>query len=137
MKGFNPYLTFSGDCRDALNYYKQCFNGEIVSMQTFGEAPGTSEGPQGKMIMHAVFRAGSIFFMASDAAPGQPLHGGNNITLNVDFENADLQEKVFKKLADGGVVNMPLQDTFWGARFGMVTDKFGINWMTNCELKKK
>lgn len=136
MKGFNPYLNFSGNCREALNYYKNCFNGEIVSMQTFGDVPNTPAGPQSKMIMHAVFKAGSIFFMASDTPADQPVHRGNNITLNIDFEEEELQSKVFNTLAQGGIVHMPLQDTFWGARFGMLTDKFGINWMTNCELKR-
>jgi PhnB protein len=137
MKGFNPYLTFAGDCLEALEYYKLCFNGEIMSIQTFGESPMAVESDQSKKIMHAIFKAGNIFFMASDAAPGQPVHKGNTVTLNVDYENPAIQEKVFAKLANGGTVHMPLQDTFWGARFGMVTDQFGVNWMSNCELKKK
>jgi PhnB protein len=135
MKGFNPYLTFPGNCREALNYYKQCFNGEIESIQTFGDAK-MGGGADANKIMHSVFRAGSIFFMASDSAPDQPVPAGNNFTLNIDFEDPATQAKVFNKLGEGGSVNMPLQDTFWGARFGMLTDKFGINWMFNCELKK-
>ena len=74
--------------------------------------------------------------MASDCPPGVTVHSGNNITLNIDFDNTASQEKTFNNLAAGGQITMPLQDRFWGARFGMLTDKFGINWMTNCELKK-
>jgi PhnB protein len=136
MKGFNPYLSFDGNCREALEYYKQCFNGEIVSMQTFGDSPMPAEGDLKNRIMHSIFKAGSIYFMASDSAPGQPVKSGNNVTLNIDFEDPVMQEKVFSKLAAGGRINMPLQETFWGAKFGMLTDKFGINWMVNCELKK-
>lgn len=95
MKGFNPYLNFSGNCREALIYYKNVFNGEIVSMQTFGDAPGTPPGPQSKMIMHSVFKAGTIFFMASDTPSDHPVHRGNNITLNVDFEEVNVQTSVF------------------------------------------
>jgi PhnB protein len=73
--------------------------------------------------------------MASDAM-GHPVKTGTNVTLNVNFESVSDQEKIFNKLSKGGNITMPLQDTFWGARFGMLTDKFGINWMFNCELKK-
>jgi PhnB protein len=134
MKGFNPYLNFNGNCREAVEFYKSCLNGEIVSMQTFGDVPG-SEGPKDK-ILHTVFKAGSVFFMASDCPPGVSVQFGNNIILNIDFEDTSSQEKAFNKLAAGGKITMPLQDTFWGARFGMLVDKFGISWMTNCEIKK-
>ncbi len=136
MKGFNPYLTFSGNCREALEFYKDSLGGEITSMQTFGDAPMPSSPEQKDKVMHATFKSGNVFFMASDAMPGQPTHGGSNVTLNIDFGNIADQAKVFEKLSRGGRVHMALQDTFWGARFGMLTDKFGINWMVNCELKK-
>jgi PhnB protein len=138
MKGFNPYLNFNGNCREAIEYYKSCFNGEIESMMTFaeaGDAGGNDPSYAGK-IMHAVLRAGSIFLMASDCPPGASVQSGTNITLNIDFADAGTQDKVFNKLATGGKITMPLQDTFWGSRFGMLVDKFGVNWMVNCELKK-
>jgi len=135
MKGFNPYLNFNGNCREAMEFYKSCLNGEIESMMTFGET-GEKDPAQANKIMHSVLRAGKILFMASDCPPGVTVQNGNSITLNIDFEDTALQEKTFNKLAAGGKVTMPLNDTFWGARFGMLTDKFGINWMTNCELKK-
>jgi PhnB protein len=136
MKGFNPYLTFNGNCREALNFYKDCFNGEIQQLMTFGEAKMGDNEQEKNRIMHSHFRAGSIFFMASDSMPQQPVNGGSNVTLNIDFQDVPTEEKIFNKLAQGGKVTMPLQDTFWGARFGMLTDKFGINWMMNCDLKK-
>ena len=136
MKGFNPYLNYNGNCREALNFYKECFGGEIVSIQTFADAQMAEGQAERDKIMHAVFKAGSVYFMASDCGPGQSVTPGTNVTLNVDFDNVADQEKVFNKLSSGGTVTMPLQDTFWGAHFGMLTDKFGINWMTNCDVKK-
>jgi PhnB protein len=135
MIGFNPYLTFDNTCRQALEFYKDCFNGEIESMQTAGDSQMAKNADEKDKIIHAVFKAGSIFFMASDAM-GHPVSKGSNVTLNINFNSVSEQEKVFNKLSSGGNVTMPLQETFWGAKFGMVTDKFGINWMVNCELKK-
>ena len=136
MKGFNPYLTFNGNCREALEFYKECFDGQIEHIMTFGESKMGETEQEKNRIMHSVFRSGSIFFMASDSMPQQPATAGSNVTLNIDFNDPAGQKKVFDRLAQGGKVTMPLQDTFWGARFGMLTDKFGINWMANCELKK-
>jgi PhnB protein len=136
MKGFNPYFFYPGNCRDALNFYKECCGGEIIGLQTYDDAQMASSPEQKGKVMHSTFKSGSVYFMASDVMPGQPYNSGNNITLNIDFENTGDQAEVFEKLSQGGKVNMPLQDTFWGARYGMLTDKFGVNWMVNCELKK-
>ncbi|MBD1210342.1 MAG: VOC family protein [Ignavibacteria bacterium] len=136
MKNLNVYLTFAGTCKDALALYKEALGGEIVSLQTFGEAP-TPNIPDDKKnnVMHAEFRAGDIYFMASDSMPEQPVILGNAVTLSISLDSLEEQESIFSKLSDGGAVTMPLQDTFWGARFGMLTDKFGINWMLNCDKK--
>lgn len=136
MKSFNPYFFFPGNCREALIFYKECFGGEITSMQTYGDTQMPSPPEQKNNVIHSTFRSGNVFFMASDTMPNQPSNPGNNITLNIDFENVDDQAKAFEKLSRGGHVHMALQDTFWGARYGMLTDKFGVNWMMNCELKK-
>lgn len=136
MKNLNVYLTFSGTCKDALALYKEALGGEIVSLQTFGEAPTPNiPDDQKNNVMHAEFRAGDIYFMASDSMPEQPVILGNAVTLSIGLDSLEEQESIFSKLSDGGAVTMPLQDTFWGARFGMLTDKFGINWMLNCDKK--
>ncbi len=75
--------------------------------------------------------------MASDSMPGMPLTVGNNIWVNIDCDSIPEIEQCFSALSEGGTVIMPLADQFWGARFGMLADKFGINWMLNCELPKK
>jgi PhnB protein len=136
MKKLGVYLTFPGTCNDALNFYKDALSGTIVSKQTFGEAPGETEEKDKDRIMHSEFKSEGIEFMASDGMPGQPVNRGDMITLNIMLTDEKEQEKIFNNLADGGHIGMPLQDTFWGAKFGMVTDKFGINWMLNCEKPK-
>jgi PhnB protein len=137
MKTLGTYLTFSGNCEEALNFYKQCLKGEIVSIQRFGEVPDMKIPEEVKSkVMHSEFKAESATFMASDSMPQHNLVLGNNITLSLNLTDLKEQEEIFNKLAAGGKVGQPLEDAFWGARFGMLTDKFGINWMLNCELKK-
>ncbi len=136
MKNLNVYLTFPGTCKDALAHYKEALGGDIVSLQTFGETPSPNiPEDQKNNVMHSEFRSGDIYFMASDSMQGQPLTSGDTVTLAIGLDSLEEQESIFSKLSDGGAVTMPLQDTFWGARFGMLTDKFGINWMLNCEKK--
>lgn len=135
MNTLNVYLTFAGNCKDALALYKESLGGEILSLQTFGDSPVSVADEHKNNVMHAEFKAGDMYFMASDSMPEQPLIAGNNVTLSISLNDNGVQDTIFAKLSDGGTVTMPLQDTFWGARFGMLTDKFGINWMLNCEKK--
>ena len=85
--------------------------------------------------MHAHLQGGSAVLMASDTMPGHPLRQGSNIHINVDCDTVEEIERLFKAFSEGANVTMPLADQFWGAKFGMLTDKFGVNWMFNCELK--
>ena len=86
--------------------------------------------------MHTSFKADGIYLLASDFPSNQSIITGNNVSLSINFSDEKEEETVFNNLSAGGKVTMPLQDTFWGARFGMLTDKFGINWMVNCEKAK-
>jgi PhnB protein len=131
-----PYLTFGGNCEEALNFYKETLNGEIAMLSYFDSAQMEVPEAYKKKVMHSVLRLGKATVMASDSLPDHPLTIGNNISLSLNFEELGQMETAFKNLSAGGKVTMPLQDTFWGARFGMLTDQFGINWMFNCELKK-
>lgn len=133
MKSLNVYLFFAGRCEEALTFYKECLGGEVISMQTFGDGPMKVDESQKDKVMHAEFRADDIFFMASDGMGDGEKIDGNSVTLSINLDDETEQEKIFKKLSDGGEVTMELQDTFWGARFGQLTDKFGINWMLNCD----
>jgi PhnB protein len=137
MKQLGIYLTFQGNCKEALNFYKSCLGGEIVSMQTFGESPMKSDEKDKDLVIHSEFKAEEIKFMASDTMPGHDVNSGNQVTLSINLTDEKEQKEIFDKLSAGGKINMPLEDTFWGAKFGMLTDKYGINWMLNCEKAKQ
>ncbi|MFI5136087.1 MAG: VOC family protein [Chitinophagales bacterium] len=137
MKNLVVYLTFAGNCEEALNFYKNALGGEIIMKQTFGESPVPSEENWKNKIMHSQFKAEGIFFMASDNMDGKPVATGANISLSIDVSDENEQTKIFSALAEGGMVTMPLEDTFWGARFGMLRDKFGIVWMLNHDKPKQ
>jgi PhnB protein len=130
-----PYLSFNGNCEEALNFYRDAFDGETLQLGRYGESPlETSEELKDK-IMHARLKFGDSLIMFSDMMGEKDADCGNMISLSIECDNIDQLEKAFSKMSGGGKVTMPLQDQFWGARFGMLTDKFGIHWMFNCEKK--
>ncbi|MEJ7737544.1 MAG: VOC family protein [Chitinophagaceae bacterium] len=131
-----PYIMYAGNAEDALNFYKDILGGEIKGIQRYGETPMPSADNYKDKIMHSTFEFDDNVIMVSDSMPGNETTKGSNVHLSLDVKDTAKMDEVFNKLADGGKVSMPLQDTFWGARFGMLTDKFGINWMFNCELNK-
>ena len=132
MKTIVPYLTFTGNCREAFEFYKECVKGEITSIQTFEEAKMEVDDSFKHRIIHAEFRAEGVHFMASDGMQGFVANPGNNISLDIDLTDEKEQARIFEALAKGGAVTMPLQTTFWGAKYGMLTDRYGIQWMLNC-----
>ena len=136
MEAITPYLNFNGDASDALDFYCKALDGEIVFKQTFGESPVESSESQKNKIMHASFKAGDLNFLVSDGMEGHTVSEGTNLSLSLNFEDVNELNKTFANLAAGGKVTMELQDTFWGARFGMLTDKYGFNWMFNHDYKK-
>lgn len=136
MEAIIPYLNFNGNAREALEFYGKALNGEIVYQQTWGESPMESPAGQKDKIMHASFKAGDLNFLVSDGMPEQPVTTGTNLSLSLNFNDLDEINKTFTALSEGGKITMELQDTFWGARFGMLTDKFGFNWMFNHDYKK-
>ncbi len=136
MKRTNPYLPFAGNCREAINFYKDALHGEILSVQSFAEANYQMDTDHADNIIHAEVKAEDIVFYASDGMPGFVPQGGNMVTLSINLEDLAEEKQIFNALSAGGKVTMALNDTFWGARFGMLVDKFGIQWMLNCEVKK-
>ena len=131
MKTLNAYLIFPGNCREAMNFYHECLGGEMVNMITFEGAPMEVEEKYKNNIMHAQLKSDAIDLMASDGKPGGTHISGNNISLSLNVTSEAEQDEIFEKLSKGGKIVMELEDTFWGARFGMITDKFGIQWMLN------
>ena len=131
------YVTFAGNCEEAINFYKEALNGEILQISRMGEGPmEVPENVKGK-IMHARLKVGENVLYMSDTFDPASIVQGNNISLSLQPETIAQTEDLFTTLSVGGTIKMPLQDTFWGARFGMLIDKFGIHWMLNCELQKE
>ena len=134
MLKVEPYLFFYGKCEEALNFYKGIFGGEIVGVTRMKEAPPEMAAPPNwaDKIMNASFESPSVKFMASDGQPDTPNVDGNiSLSLNTDDEAEGT--RVFNKLSEGGKVDMPLQDAFWVAKFGIFKDKYGIEWMVNID----
>jgi PhnB protein len=136
MKGANTYLFFDGNCREAMTFYEKALGAEL-KIVTYAEAPGTPKEARDR-IMHASLSSGPVVIMGSDIQPGMPgtFQPGDNFSISINCESLDEIERLFNAMGAGGKTTMPLQDTFWGARFGMLTDKFGVNWMFNYELNK-
>ncbi len=132
----NVYLTFNGNCREAMNFYHACLGGNLEIMEFGNEVPNTPESLQ-KNVMHACLSKEGILVMASDTFPENPVSFGNNFSISINCVSREEADLYFKNLSAEGVVTMPLQDTFWGAYFGMITDKFGVNWMFNYDVPKE
>jgi PhnB protein len=133
----NIYLAFSGNCEEALKFYAVCLEGKITQMNYFKDSPMEVQEEQKNKVLHAELQFKGGTFMASDSLPINSITRGDNVNLSINFDDIATMEKYFAALSDGGMVTMPLQDQFWGARFGMVRDKYGVNWMFNCNLENK
>lgn len=136
MEAIVPYLNFNGNAKEALAFYEKALNGKVAYSQTFADANMAQDESMKDKILHAVFEAGSLKFMVSDCPPGVSVREGDQVSLSLNFHDLDSIEKTFAAMADGGHITMPLQDTFWGARFGMTKDKFGVHWMFNYDKPK-
>lgn len=137
MNAIVPYLNFNGNAAEALAFYSKALNGAVEFQQTFGESPMEVPAEVKNHIMHATFRAGNLTFMVSDSMPGQEASAGSNLSLSLHFTDEDAINKTFDALSEGADITMPLQDTFWGARFGMLKDKYGFHWLFNYDYPKE
>jgi PhnB protein len=130
----NPYLIFDGQCEAAFRFYEQVLGGKIAAMMTFADTPMAEHTPPEThdKIVHARLIVGDTVLMGSDDTAGRSEKmSGFSVTLNID--QSAKAERVFEALAAGGTVTMPIQETFWARRFGMLADRFGTPWMVNCE----
>jgi PhnB protein len=136
MKHVLPYLSFDGTCREAMAFYRECLGGEYFQM-TFaeGEGPGQFQVPEEAKdrLLHAALKKGDFLLMASDAMPGMPFAVGNNVAVMLVCDSDEEVDTLFEKMKAGGREVMVPGDAFWGARFAMLTDRFGINWMLSHE----
>jgi PhnB protein len=138
IKKLNPYLNFDGTAAEAIKLYERVLDAKTEGTMRFGDMPGSDTPPQHKdRVIHALLHIGEGVIMISDTMPGTPFSTeGTNTHVCVDFSDADDMVRRFDALAAGGKVTMPVSDTFWGAKFGMLTDRFGVRWMFNCTLKQ-
>jgi PhnB protein len=137
------YLTFNGNCEEALNFYKDCLGGKIEALMRYEGTPMDNDQlPPGwkNKVMHSTFDANGARFMASDGMPpsagsgqaGAPSYNGFSMSVYVPGDKAQAQ-RVFDALAAGGKVTMPFAPPFWGGSFGMLTDRFGVPWMVSSD----
>ena len=129
------YLNFGGNCREVFEFYRSVFGGEFEILQTFADGPGDTGVPEDEQndIMHVSFPIGSSVLMGSDMPSGfgPPVQMGNNFSISYSTESREETDDLFAKISEGGTVNMPPADMFWGSYFGSCTDKFGVNWQFN------
>ena len=144
MAKVSTYLNFAGNTEEAFLFYKTVFKTEFVTpFMRFGDGPGCPGQPplsatDAKMIMHvALPTLGGHLIMGTDSleSMGMKLHQGNNVYINLEPDTRAETERLFNALKEGGQVENALQDMFWGAYWGCLTDRFGVKWMFNCEEK--
>ncbi|WP_143306004.1 VOC family protein [Chitinophaga vietnamensis] len=140
MAAVNPYLTFGGSCEEAFGLYKSVFGGDFLTLSRFSEMPAEHYGPgEENLVMHVALPIGNNTILMGSDSPSTfgPLNVGNNYSVAVSPDTKDQADQIFNGLADGGKVTMPISDAPWGAYFGMLTDKFGVNWMVNFDYNKQ
>jgi PhnB protein len=126
----NPYLTFNGTAREAMEFYQSVFGGQL-RVNTFSEF-GSSDPAIADKVMHAMLTTDQGYLlMASDIAPGMPYNPGNTITCSLSGDPGEGLEQVWEKLSDGGTITMPFEKQVWGDVYGMCIDKFGTPWMVD------
>ncbi|HEV7655709.1 MAG TPA: VOC family protein [Mycobacteriales bacterium] len=126
----NPYISFESDARQAMEFYEQVFGGTL-RMNTFGEF-GAADSPDKDKIMHAQLETdGGFTLMGADTPAGMPFASGSRLSVSLSGEDGAELRGYWDKLTEGGTVTMPLEKQMWGDEFGMLTDRFGVDWMVN------
>lgn len=130
MAQIRSYLTFAGNCRDAMQFYRDCLGGELT-FQTIGESPlaGAMPAEMRDCILHSTLTRGDMVLMASDMVADDGLQKGNAVSLMLDCDSEEDIRMRYARLADGGEATHPIEVSFWGALFGDLTDRFGNRWL--------
>ena len=136
MNTMHPYLNFDGQAEEAFNFYKSVFGGEFLMLQKMGDAPDADKIPDDEKnrVMHVALPINDhTILMASDCLPsaGHVLKKGNNMYISINTDSREEADRLFNGLSADGLVEMPMEDMFWGDYSGSFTDKFGIQWMVN------
>jgi PhnB protein len=134
MKHINSYLTFNGNCREAMNFYKNCLGGELF-IQTVGESPMCEQMPpqMKESVLHSCLTNNDVILMGTDMVSEKGFQKGNTVSLVLQCSNEEEIRKTYDALSEGGEKTHPLAQTFWGALFGDLRDKYGNTWMLNLE----
>ncbi|MCI1773475.1 VOC family protein [Paenibacillus lautus] len=135
----NPYLVMDGNAKEAIQFYEKALDAEVVMVQTFGEMPANPDFPlpdsARDRISHALLKVGETDLMFSDTFPGQPVQSSNQVQICIMTDQAEQAKRIYEALREGGQVVMPLQETFWSPAYGIVADKYGVNWNISTEAK--
>ncbi len=126
------YLAFTGNCQEALNFYAELFDAKIQNRQTYEDKKIDVPSSYRNKLQHAELKGKGVYFMAYDASPDTPINHGNQIHMSVDVDNLKDAKELFEKLSHNGKVHHNFREREWGY-FGRCSDKFGINWMVNCD----
>jgi len=138
MTQINTYLSFNGNCREAMNFYKDCLGGEL-NLQTIGESPLADKMPaqMKECILHATLIKEKLVLMGSDMLGEKGLLRGNNVSMAINCSSEEEIQNFYEKLSAGGNKDHALEQSFWGATFGDLTDKYGNHWLLNYEKNKQ
>lgn len=130
----NPYLNFKGECEAAFKFYEQSLGARMGEVFRYGGSPMAHQAPAGwqDKIMHGNLTLGDQVLMGADVAPDR-YEAPQGFSLSLQIKSTAEAERVFRELAEGGRIIVPLEKTFWAERFGMLVDRFGIPWMINCD----
>jgi PhnB protein len=133
MPQLNAYLSFNGQCAEAMKFYAKVLGAKLDTLITYGDAPGDQPCPKehADRIMHAYLTHPDFALMAGDTPPGVPFEGMKGVMMTLSYDKVADAQRVFAAFADGGKVTMPLAETFWAETFGMVTDRYGTGWGIN------
>jgi len=129
----NPHLTFNGQCEAAFRFYEKCLGGKIVVMMAYGDSPMAEQTPLAwrKKIIHATLALGEQRLTGGDVLP-ETYQKPQGFSVFLNLTAAAEAERIFNSLAQNGTLEVPLQETFWALRFGMLVDQFGTPWLINC-----
>lgn len=134
MTTITPYLSFNGNCKEAMEFYKSCLGGEL-EISLVGDSPMAEQMPDKKdWVMHSMLKSDAMVIMAADLMMGGELHEGNNVTLTISGGSLAELKELFAKFAEGGKVRQPLQAAFFGT-YGDLTDKYGFHWAFQSDEK--
>lgn len=127
------YLSFKGQCQEALDFYQTIFGGKVINRQTYEDKKMDIPEQYRNKLQHAELKGDGFHIMGYDASPDTPVTDGTKIQMSIDLENEEKGKELFKALGKGGKVLTEFQKTSWGAFYGRITDQYGINWMINAK----